>query len=501
MKSSGVPALRARKQSPPILQLEHLSIERKDVLAWARRVKREAEKGRRGSLRPLQLLTLELSARLLLNDQFRATYCQSIKENPRIARGGFSCQDSRNGGTLFRSWGVVEIVPPHWDADRGRFSLLAPFPIPFVFWGDDLSDAHDEVAGLNNRLLLDYRPETSNHVVYVLACRKCGWLEGDLGGREARDSAVPAPSIQLRGLLLARWDPFDVIRSTKNDVAWPVFRRSKRNPYFEKLVDAFGEEVWGDGASRLAPPPPRSPRYRTPPRWPIGGDLSVLLGAALGRSLLASTESGLRHRLQILSWGLRQVECQVCRKVGGVRFLTRHLTYIDADASINAQTRLLNTLHRRLRQTRERIAKNRLLGSIFWIPADIPDSSTQHMAGRIGQVIRTASGERHPRRAPIRRIATWLGNIALESKEVWTARLDDTLDIVDESVARELSDLRLAVLAVVRDRTAGQVAGSIARLLDGARFGRVRELIVEHYTNVVWPRVPRRKAAKLRRNK
>lgn len=473
------------------------------MLDWGKAIEEEARRCRKepgSSLPPFQLLILEESFHFLLNEKFREEYSEALYGPEQLATKGFFASDPARGQKLLRRWGVIEIIPPRWDPARDRFSYLAQFPIPIVHWGTTGGDEAPVDPALNIRLLL-MRQATDVHPVYLLACKRCGWLQGPIGSVETFWSKVPLPSQQLLHLVEARRDPSHPVWNKAGTLGYAGYTRPRRSERLGKLAETFADEVWGyDVAPALVEP--AAPNRRSPVSGPLGQLLDEVSSPRVLEQGLPTMRSAVRRqrlRWKLLALALAQIQCQVCRRDGGIRFLLRYLTYIDADLSRATWKRHADALAASLQAIRERVKADELASRILWLPEDMPDPISHQIAGRIAQALDRMRLKGKGPQATARDLAVWVGNAARKGEQHWREHVEEELNIpVDQDDLYALvSTLRSDIASLVGDSDPGHAVHLISTLMHSERYSPVFPPIKDYYQSRIYPRILARRRHKV----
>lgn len=482
---------------PPIVD----EITERHVREWGRRLVAEARASRH-SLRRLptrQLAMLEQSFALLLDEKFRADF-----NSAEMARRQFLASDPLRGRDLLRRWGVIEVIRPHWIPELRRFSLLAPFHIPIVHWTVTTGGEALEGPALNIRILLQ-RQWTTCHPQYVLACRLCGWLQGELARPETWRSPVPVPHEQAAALLWSRREPS--MAFPPNSPTHMAMLRGKRSPHFHgSLLKEFSEEIWGFDAVQHVPH-----GEAVEGRQPRSGDIGRLFDDVLGLKEVFGVwwvpPSWLRppeRWLRALGWLLDQLECQVCARSGGLRYLIRFLSYTDVDQSQRSSTAATALQGRVLKAVRTDVLKDKLLTRVFWLPPDTPDPTPLGVASRIQQELTARKAPTSRRKATPRQVSGWMLRSAHAGRPFWQARIEEAIGVPPdrEDLYDRLSDLFDAIVSRTGGGPVGREVGSAWATLSDPAFSEVKPLIIRYYESKILRRVlskARSKAARVKR--
>jgi hypothetical protein len=505
---SGRSAARRRTSSPkqgdPLLLplqewLERLRAYLHDYLEWAARNPDKAT--------PLELLYLmEYSIDLLFQNEFRKRYAALLKKFPLAAQGRFMASDPEAGRAFVQQLGVISVIPS--SSKRPKRDLIPEprFPRPVVHHRARRRRNPAKTRPDNIRLLLDHIDFLGWHPQYLLACSRCGWLQGSLAPAESYASKIPHPCDQIR-----EWWQRTGQHQESSCSAWDARR----------LIESFREEIWGFNV--IKQPPGRRRGYN---RCPISGDVASVLDTTMGlnpfpagwpRNLRVRNTRHQQQRLEFLGIVLGRIRCQVCDMSGHIRYMPRFLLPIDADLSSASQASVLVDLSKRLDSARESVGRNTAARRILWIPKRMPPMKLVDLAQRF-ELRHEIHASASKREANWWLISMWLIGVAVATgrkplrrspspsrgmRMTWWDLFEElgiqrvpkrSLD--GEDVDREMHEVKRKIDGLVaskRDHSA--LVTPVRALFREQRFGLAASLLADFYTDEILPK----KRAELRR--
>jgi hypothetical protein len=459
--------------------LENLRSYLHELLVW----RAEDPEGR---LNLVPIYLLETTIDLMLDEGFRRKY-QALLQRFPAARTRFMASDPDAGRALLQKLGVIEVIPPPSNR-RKRGSVPAPsFPRPVVHFRARTGRNPTSTKPDNIRLLLDNVSFLGWHPQYLLVCSRCGWVQGALATTRAYASKVPHPCKQI-----GDW--------------WSKQDRNERDRW-KAMVDSFREEIWGFDALRHP-----TERRSELTRGPSSGQVARVLDVAMGldpyppgwpRALRVMNEQDRRQALQFLGQILAQLTCQICTRIGHVRFMPRFLLPIDADLSSTAQADLAADLSKRLDEAREKVSRNPQAKSVLWLPKRLPQIKLVDLAERFElrcEARRTKGGGQKPN---LWLLAMWLIDVASASarrrtpsrqkkrpakgsRMTWTDLMSEPGATPEDEAERELHELRRKVDALVASgRDHGALVSPVRELLDFHAYRHATSMLADFYVHEV----------------